>query len=133
MSATDLLVTLRRRGLALSVVAGKLVVQPATALAPADREDIRAHLPALVAILTVEREQFDRPEPEAGAAWDQHAAHRLMFEADALVEALGVNGRCPEIDTAAEAVYRAHVAHDPRAFRNAIERFVTTVHRLGTM
>ena len=128
MSTAELMDTFRRRGIALSADAGRLMVRPATALTPDDREAIRRYLPELVAVLAVAGTPSPCPETAvASNSWNRATAHQLMFDADTLVERLGVDGRHPVISTAAARVTDAHMAHDLLALRRALTEFETAV------
>ena len=128
MSAAALLEDLRRRGIALSAAADQLIVQPASALSPADRAAIRRHLAELVAVLTGEAKPHLGVEPATVLdPWDQSAALRLMFDADTLVERLGVDGRHPAIAAAAARAAGAYAARDMTALRRALTEFAAAV------
>lgn len=131
MSTSEMIDALRHRGITLSVVAGKLVARPASALTGHDREVIRGSAQELVAALTAEREPDLEVDGEVGrATWDQSAALRMMFDADTLVERLGIDGRHPEIAAAAARVTAAHMTRDMLSLRRAVSEFETTVRRV---
>ncbi len=128
MSAATLLDALQRRGITLSAAAGRLVVHPATALTPDDRAAIRFHLAELVAVVAGARQPLRGVEPAAPSdPWDQPAALRLMFDADTLVERLGVDGRHPAIAAAAARAAGAYAVRDMTALRLALTQFEAAV------
>lgn len=131
MSTTEIIRTLRRRGLTLLAVEGKLMVRPATGLTTDDREAIRGKVPELVAALSAERPLTPQVEVEVvSESWDQSAALRMLFDADTLVEQLAVDGRHPEIAAAAARVSDAHLARDARTLRRMLSEFETVVRRV---
>lgn len=69
---------------------------------------------------------FAPPSP-----WDQERASRMMFDADTLVEHLGVNGLHPEIQSAADKVVGANRARDVAKFADAITEFEAVVRRVA--
>jgi hypothetical protein len=115
MTAPALLTEFARRGLTLRAVAGRLSVSPATALTVNDREVIREHRDELLAVLSP-------VEP-----WNLAMAIRLMHDADALVEQLGVSGRHPAIADAAAMVTSAHATRDMETIRFAVAEFALFV------
>jgi hypothetical protein len=115
MTVPVLLADFARRGFTLRAVSGRLSVSPATALTAADRTVIRERRTELLAALSP-------VEP-----WDTAAAIRLMFEADALVEQLGVDGRFLVIANAASKVVNVLATHDMAAFRVALSEFAVIV------
>lgn len=128
MSAVTLLDALQRRGITLSAAAGRLVVHPATALTPDDRTAIRRHLTELVAAVAGWQTPLGGVEPAVPRdPWDQPAALRLMFDADTLVERLGVDGRHPAIAAAAARAAGAHAARDMTALRLVLTQFEAVV------
>jgi hypothetical protein len=76
-------------------------------------------LPRLVAALS------------SGRSWDTAVAIRLMNDADALVERLGVDGNHPEVTAVAEAVVRAHATRNMGTLRFAVAEFGVVVRRLA--
>jgi hypothetical protein len=127
MSAADLVETLRRRGIALSEAGGRLEVRPASALTDRDREAIRSHAADLLAALQSPR----APEEQAGEPWDREVAIKLMFNADGLVERLGVDGHHSAIVNAATLVSSASDARDMETLRFALAEFELTVRRVA--
>ena len=115
----DLITHLRARGFTLTIVAGSLRVRPASTLTQDDRDAIRGGLPALIAALTV------------GEPWDGREAIRLMSDADALVEQLGMSGRHPAIQNAAAVVSSAYATRDLETVRFACSAFAVTVRELA--
>jgi hypothetical protein len=55
-----------------------------------------------------------------------------MFDADALVEQLGIDGRLPAVQDAAAMVTSAHAMRDMETLRLAIAEFTVVVRRLAT-
>lgn len=132
MNTRDLVTALRARGFVLAVADGTLAVCPATGLTAADREAIRHNLPELVAALANEPlEPADTTSQPLSDAWDSELAHRLVYDADALVSELGVSGWHPAVQDAAEAVARAHATENMTALRRAVSAFVTVVRGLA--
>ncbi len=127
MTTAALLDALRRRGITLSTVAGRLVVRPATALTTDDRAAIKDHLAELIAVLAAGPSSARGQPAAARATWHQQMALRLMFEADGLVEKLGVDGRHPVVADAAALVVSAHAVRDMAALRLALCEFETAV------
>ncbi len=121
MTAPELLADLTGRGFTVRTTNGAIAVTPASALSTADREAIRERRAELLGILS------------AGEVWDAATASCLMFDADSLVESLGVDGRHPAIANAAATAVIAQLAHDMTAFRNAISEFVVLVRRLAAV
>lgn len=119
MSASTLVAALRARGFSLRVDAGSLRVTPKSSLTPSDRIAIRAELPALIKDLS------------PGEPWDQTEANRLMVAADSLVERLEVEGRHPEIDSAASMVRSANAARDLETVRLACSEFEAVVRAVA--
>jgi hypothetical protein len=115
MTAPAILVDFARRGFTLRAVAGRLSVSPASALTSTDRDTIRRRRNELLSILA------------PGEPWDQQAAIRLMLDADALVERLGVDGRHPAISDTAAAVASAYRMRDLETLRFAVAEFEATV------
>src|SRR5262249_6429101 len=91
-------------------------------LTPADREALRAHLPALFAELAAG--QGGTP---TGPSWDGAEAVRLMARADGLVERLGIDGRHPDVAAAASMVVSAHATRDLETVRFAVGEFTRLV------
>lgn len=116
-TSAELLVDLTHRGFAVRASNGALVVSPASALGASDRAALKARRDELLALLAA-------PEP-----WSADVAHRLMFDADSLVESLGVDGRHAVIAAAAERVTVAHTARDLLALRTAVTQFEGAVRR----
>lgn len=134
MSAAALLDALRGRGIVAAAVGGKLVVRPATKLTASDRAALRRHLPELVVVLAGGHEPTAEVPPLAGEeTWDPVVASRLVFDADALVANLGVDGRHPAVAGAAAAVVSAHATHDLETLRFAVSEFVTVVRGLAAV
>ena len=121
MTAPDLLADLTRRGFAVRVASGAIAVTPASALDAADRQAIRERRAELLVILL------------PGEVWDVGTASRLMFDADGLVEKLGVDGRHPAVADAAAMVCSAHLTHELETLRFAVSEFVAVVHRLAAV
>ncbi len=63
-------------------------------------------------------------------AWDQRQANRLMQDADALVEHLGVDGRDPEVKSAAAMVESANATRDMETLLYALAEFDVAVRRV---
>ncbi len=132
MNAVALLNALRHREIAVSIVGGQLVVRPAAKLTSDDREAIRCHLPELITTLTKESKlPTDLMSSSVPDSWDQQAAIRMMFDADTLVESLGVDGRHPAITATVAQVSRAHAAQNMGALRFALGEFTTLVRKLA--
>jgi hypothetical protein len=118
--ASELLVDLARRGLSLRVVAGKIMVTPASRLTPKDRETIGKYRVDLLAMLS------------PGEPWNTTTALRLMNEADALAERLSVSGRHPEMADAAAMVTSAFATPDLETVRFAVGQFTALVRKHAT-
>ena len=69
--------------------------------------------------------------PSPPIPWDQERASRMMFDADTLVEHLGVSGLHPEIQSAADKVVGANRARDVAKFADAITEFEAAVRRVA--
>lgn len=63
--------------------------------------------------------------------WDQRAALRLIVDADALVEQLGVDGQHPVIVSAAAMVTNAFATRDMETLRFAVAEFTVLVRGLA--
>jgi hypothetical protein len=136
MSSIGLATTLQARGFLLRVEAGSLRVTPKSALTSADREVIRAHLPALIACLSPQGVTGARSDlnhehavVEACELWDAQEAVRLMTNADAVVNRLGVDGRSPEISQAAVRVVAAYAIRDLETLRFACSEMEVAARR----
>ena len=89
------------------------------------------HKWALLALLS-SPDASARPLPPAGnESWDQREALRLMAEADALVERLGVDGLHPVVADAATVVGSAFAARDLATVRFACSQFAAMVRELA--
>lgn len=110
-----------KRGFTLRAVGEQLSVAPASALTTADRQAIRERRNELLAILSPK-------EP-----WNPQAAIRLMHEADALVERLGVSGGHPAVAEAAAMVSSALAARDMETIRLAVVEFAVILRRIAGM
>ena len=119
MQVAVLLSNLARRGFTLRAASGRLSVSPATALTAADREAIRERRNELLAIVS------------QGEAWNPQVAIRLMDDADALVERLGVDGRDPTITGAAALVCSAYALRDMETVRFACRDLEVVVRKLA--
>jgi hypothetical protein len=131
MNAATLIHDLRSRGFSLAAVKGSLQVRPAANLTPADRAAIRAQLAELLAEVTPGC-TFPLMRLSGRVAWDQGEALRLLFEADELVERLGVSGRHPEIAAAAAVVDSALATRDLETVRFAVAEFAAAVRSVFT-
>ncbi len=116
-TAPRLLADLSHRGFALRTVAGKIVVTPASRLTPEDRDAIGKCRAELLKILSP-------CEP-----WKASTALRLMAEADALVERLGVSGLQPEVADGAAMVTSAFETRDVETLRFAAGEFALMVRK----
>lgn len=114
-----LITELRNRGFILRVVAGSLRIAPASALKPRDRDAIRTDLPALIAALS------------PGNPWNQREALRWMYDADTLVERLGVDGQHPEVAAAAAMVGSAYASCDMETVQFACSEFGVVVRAVA--
>lgn len=63
--------------------------------------------------------------------WDRRAAVRLLLDADALVERLGIDGRHPAVRDAAAMVTSAFGTRDPETVRFAVAEFTALIRRLA--
>lgn len=64
---------------------------------------------------------------------DQRVALRLIADADALLERLGVDGQHPAVASAAAMVTSAHATRDLETLRFAVAEFTVVVRRLAGM
>ena len=122
MSAAELVDTLRQRGITLSALGGRLEVRPASALTDRDREAIRSHVADLLVVLSPPRAPTSGAEP-----WDAALASRLLYDADTLVEQLGVSGHHPAVNDAAARAVRASLTRDMETLRFAVAEFTEIV------
>jgi hypothetical protein len=141
VSTATLVERLRERGFTFAVEGRAVRVRPASALTQGDRAAIRAELPALLAFLAAPGRAVAGNLPDSatehaaelacGELWDPCEAARLMADADAVVERLGVDGRHPEITQAAARVVAAHATRDLETVRFACSEFVAVVRTLA--
>lgn len=117
-TAPELLADLAQRGFSLRTVAGKIVVTPASRLTPEDRDAIGNCRADLLAILS------------PGEPWNTATALRLMVDADAMVERLGVSGRHPAIADAAAMVTSAFATGDMETLQFAVGQFLTLLREV---
>jgi hypothetical protein len=124
MSARELVNALSARGIALSVVEGRLQARPASALTPQDRDAIRSVLTDLVALL-IPVPALTGPEP-----WDPAVAIQLMHDADSLVAQADLDGRHPVLVDAAGMVQDAYFTRDLGTLRFAVTEFAFAVRNV---
>jgi hypothetical protein len=126
VSALELVAALRDRGIMLSAVGGRLEVRPASALTDRDRDALRSHAADLLAVLN------PLPVPTSGSEpWNAALASRLMYDADTLVEQLGVSGHHPAVNDAAAKAVRASIARDMETLRLVVAEFAGIVRRVA--
>jgi hypothetical protein len=128
VTAATLIGDLRARGFSLVAANGELRVSPAAALTAADRVAIRSHLPGLLAALAARVAGRESP---ANRGCSRDEAIRLMFDADALVEQLGIDGRLPAVQDAAAVVTSAFATRDMETLRLAVAEFGVVVRTLA--
>jgi hypothetical protein len=124
MTATELIETLSKRGIVLSVTGGRLEVRPASALTAPDRAAIGKRLADLIAALS--------PAPSLSGLepWDRAIAIQLMHDADTLVAESGLDGRHPALVAAGEVVFSAFAARDLETVRFAVAEFAVEIRRV---
>jgi hypothetical protein len=114
------------------------LLRPASALTSKDREEIRANLPALLALLAQPAKTVERYVPAAekavkvagGEPWELREVVQMMADVDTIVGRLGVDGRDPEIMEAVARVVAAFEMRDQETVRFACSEMVAVAHRL---
>ena len=129
MTAPALLADLDKRGFALRAVEGRLSVSPANELTTSDRDLIREHRDELLAILPVPVNSRTDRQVER---WNEEVALRLMNNADALVEQLGISGHHPKVAGAAAMVVSAFTFQDLETVRLAVTEFTIVVRKVAS-
>jgi hypothetical protein len=120
MTPPAILELCRGRGIAVSAADGKLKLRgPADAIDTELKAALAAHKAALLLLVSPLEK------------WGATLARRLMFEADGLVEQLGVNGHDPRIARLAAVAVDAQMRHDLRGVRAAVEEFTRTARTVA--
>ena len=128
---TDTLNEFRARGVVVSVSpAGKLQVRPASLLTLEERGWVIAHANEILARLTGAAANTD-VTLSGNEPWNRRVAIKLMADADALVERLGVNGRHPDVRNAAAMVASASDTRDLETLRFAVTEFKLVVREVA--
>lgn len=110
---------------------GTLQARPASLLTTEERAWLGANAGAILAHLKGAGGADTPVVPSAGEPWDRRVAIKLMEDADALVERLGVSGHHPDVRDAAARVASAYAARDLETVRLNVSEFKLLVRDLA--